>query len=114
MSTHPLSLAALAQSSTLSLYAGPLTVSLAVVPAYSTTPINATVFANGTLASARGDIQLTLYSSTVTSLGLNNASITLGHSERRALINQVYAAAYFSPLTLKFGTTSIPVTMICL
>ena len=110
------SLTACAQKALLSLYVGPLTVSLDTgVPAYSAAPVNATIFANATITSARGDIQLTLRSSSVTSAGgTANASIALSDNERRALINQVYAAASFSPLTLKFGATSIAITMICM
>ena len=104
------------ESAALSLYVGPISVTLLTsVPAvYNNTAINATVFANATLVSARGDVQLVLYSSTVTSYGGQSAKITLTAEERRSLIKQVYAAVSFTPLTLKIGNTSIGVRMYCL
>ena len=100
----------------MSLYIGPISVTLLspISAVYSNTPINETVFANATLISARGDIKMTLYTSTVTSFGQHNVSISMTPEERRDLIKKVYAIASFSPLSLKFGNTSIAVTMLCM
>ena len=100
----------------MSLYIGPISVTLLspISAVYSNTPINDTVFANTTLISARGDIKMTLYTSTVTSFGQHNVSILMTKEEHREMIKRVYAIASFSPLSLKFGNTSIAVTMLCM
>ena len=102
---------------TLSLFTGPLNLDVGLNLAQAVQPINATVFANATITSARGDIHLVLYDSTVTSGG-SSASIALGDNERRSLINQVDLAANFSKLTFAFVLAGIryaaPITMTCM
>ena len=96
--------AAVATNGTVFLYGSYLTITFnATVPSYSAAAIQSTLFSRAFLANLA--VNVTLNTSTVTSLTANTVRVVLSSSEFSSLVAQLVATrAPYTPLTLQFGS----------
>ncbi len=93
-------------TSSLYLYGGSITMNFTVpVPNYqSNTPIASTFLSPVMLSNKRGDIRLSLATSTVQSVSSNVVKIVLSASEYNALVSKIMDPAFaYSSMTMTYG-----------